>query len=285
MIVNLIKNRELFSITLPEKVKGQYWINDIGNDGESRQLIGIEAHKNEWILKSNKRTVILDKDSNPVKNTVLKEDSFFNLRIEGETGKVLLFCEPISSTRYTFKKLLVKGQFRSYNSYENERNKLILTNQSNTMLIYDLEKNAWWKWELPVNVFISQTDQLDLKVINKTLLIFEDAPLYYDFSKSGERIAINWQLVSQPLHFNAPTHYKNIKQLIFQFRDSDTSEKTMDAQIKLYRSAIRMSRTTTRGFEEMFRDYPRVFVSPAQAKRFQNGGALDVGRIRKNKGK
>lgn len=33
--------------------------------------------------------------------------------------------------------------------------------------------------------------------------------------------------------------------------------------------------------EEMFRNYPRAFVSPAQAKRFMNGGALDVERIRK----
>lgn len=33
--------------------------------------------------------------------------------------------------------------------------------------------------------------------------------------------------------------------------------------------------------EKMFKDYQRVYVSPAQAKRFANGGALDIGRIKK----
>lgn len=35
------------------------------------------------------------------------------------------------------------------------------------------------------------------------------------------------------------------------------------------------------GVEEIFKDYQRVFVSPAQAKRFSNGGALDLKRIKK----
>lgn len=109
MIVNLIKNRELFSITLPERVKGQYWINDIDVNGECRSIIGVEAHKNEWVLKSNKKACILDRDSKPVKNTVIDSNSFFNLRVEGENEKAMLFCEPISADRYTFKKLLVKN--------------------------------------------------------------------------------------------------------------------------------------------------------------------------------
>lgn len=33
--------------------------------------------------------------------------------------------------------------------------------------------------------------------------------------------------------------------------------------------------------EEMFREYQKVYVSKAQAKRFANGGALDIGRIKK----
>ncbi len=32
---------------------------------------------------------------------------------------------------------------------------------------------------------------------------------------------------------------------------------------------------------EIFKDYKRVYVSPAQAKRFSNGGALDISRIKK----
>ena len=35
------------------------------------------------------------------------------------------------------------------------------------------------------------------------------------------------------------------------------------------------------GIETLFADYPKVYISPAQAKRFQNGGALDIARIKK----
>ncbi len=33
--------------------------------------------------------------------------------------------------------------------------------------------------------------------------------------------------------------------------------------------------------EKMFSSFESVYVSPAQAKRFQNGGALDINRIKK----
>lgn len=34
MIVNLIKPQQMFSLTLPHKVKGQYWLTDIDANGE-----------------------------------------------------------------------------------------------------------------------------------------------------------------------------------------------------------------------------------------------------------
>ena len=53
MIVNLIKKQQMFSSKLPTKVKGQYWIKDIDEDGKSRELIGIEAIDGTWVIKGN----------------------------------------------------------------------------------------------------------------------------------------------------------------------------------------------------------------------------------------
>ena len=36
MIINLIKSKQMFSLTLPHKVKGQYWVTDIDDNGKSR---------------------------------------------------------------------------------------------------------------------------------------------------------------------------------------------------------------------------------------------------------
>ena len=79
-------------------------------------------------------------------------------------------------------------------------------------------------------------DQKELK-LNGTL----EQRRYYDFSETEKGIEINWFIKSQPLHFGAPTYYKNIKQLIFQFYDVDENisyDKTLDAQVKLYRKKI-----------------------------------------------
>ena len=55
MIVNLIKSKQMFSLTLPNKVKGQYWLSDVDHEGNARELISIEAVNGEWVLKSNKK--------------------------------------------------------------------------------------------------------------------------------------------------------------------------------------------------------------------------------------
>ena len=43
MVVNLIKAKQMFSLTLPDKIKGQYWLSDFDDVGAYRNLISIEA--------------------------------------------------------------------------------------------------------------------------------------------------------------------------------------------------------------------------------------------------
>lgn len=109
MIINLIKSRQMFSLTLPHKVKGQYWVTDIDDNGLSRELISVEAVKGEWIVKSNKFVSILDAENKPVINTVLKPQSFFNLKIADSNERVILFSESIDESRQTFKKVVIKN--------------------------------------------------------------------------------------------------------------------------------------------------------------------------------
>lgn len=132
------------------------------------------------------------------------------------------------------------------------RTYLILTNGSGDILLYNIISSAWWRWQIPINVYNVITDQEKLWCINKLLYKFKDQKelklngtleqrRYYDFSETEKGIEINWFIKSQPLHFGAPTYYKNIKQLIFQFYDVDENtsyDKTLDAQVKLYRKKI-----------------------------------------------
>lgn len=114
MIVNLIKSKQMFSLTLPNKIKGQYWLTDTDSKGHTRELISIEALNGAWVLKSNKRVFVLNANNQPVENTVLQSQSFFNLKIKGSDERVILFAEKIDSTRNTFRKVVVKNQNTFY---------------------------------------------------------------------------------------------------------------------------------------------------------------------------
>ena len=107
MIVNLIKTDRMFSLTLPEKVKGQFWLNDFDNKGSLRQLISIEAADEAWWVKSNKKVSIVGEGGTKIAKCALSENSFLNLRVENSEERIILFTEPIDETRQMLSKIVV----------------------------------------------------------------------------------------------------------------------------------------------------------------------------------
>lgn len=90
MIVNLIKPERMFSLTLPGKVKGQYWIKDVDSEGNPRRLISIEAVDGEWVVKSNKTAVVLNADKQPVVSMPINQGISFICRLM--VYRITCFC-------------------------------------------------------------------------------------------------------------------------------------------------------------------------------------------------
>lgn len=107
MIVNLIKTEQMFSLTLPEKVKGQFWLNDFDEKGTLRQLVSIEADNGKWCVKSNKKVIILGEGNTEIEKAELSSNSFLNLKEENTQERIVLFTEPIDETRQTLSKIAV----------------------------------------------------------------------------------------------------------------------------------------------------------------------------------
>lgn len=106
MIVTTISKSHINSISLPDKVKGQFWLYETSDSGEER-LVNIEGVSNEWIMKSTRQAKILDAHNNALKNTVILPQSIYVLgKTDGE--KVFVFTEPITENRQIFTKYLVK---------------------------------------------------------------------------------------------------------------------------------------------------------------------------------
>lgn len=99
MILYLIKPERYYNTILPERVKGQYWIKDFDKQGNERKLISIEAVGSEWVIKSNKKVVVLNEHNTILKNTVVRPMSFLNIRIGDSTDRIILFAEPVTPER------------------------------------------------------------------------------------------------------------------------------------------------------------------------------------------
>ena len=106
MIVTTISKSHINSISLPEKIKGQFWLYETLNTGVER-LVNIEGISDEWIMKSTRQVKILDSHNNALKNTAISPQGIYVLGTsDGE--KVFVFTEPITEDRQIFTKYLVK---------------------------------------------------------------------------------------------------------------------------------------------------------------------------------
>lgn len=107
MIVTLLKNEGLNSISLPDKIKGQYWIMDYSETGERIPLIGIEGIHNQWMIKSNKKIEVFDNNGQEVRELPIHPYELYSLYVKAKDVYVYLFTEPVTTDRKQYKKYFV----------------------------------------------------------------------------------------------------------------------------------------------------------------------------------
>lgn len=109
MIVNLIKPEKMYTLSLPEKVKGQYWLMDEDCNGKKRKLISIEAVEGKWVAKSNKNARICGIDKSESENVTLTPFDMFDLQIADCNVPVPVFSEKTDVSRQAMNKITVIG--------------------------------------------------------------------------------------------------------------------------------------------------------------------------------
>ena len=122
MIVNLIKSEQMFSLTLPDKKKGQYWLTDIDEKGKHRNLISIEAIDNVWTVKSNKYVSVLDSSNRPVASAVLQPSAFLSLKYYNSNERIILYAEEMDASRQTFSKIVLRCADNLFIGRNNDNN-------------------------------------------------------------------------------------------------------------------------------------------------------------------
>ncbi len=97
----------MFSLTLPEKIKGQYWLSDFDDSSIHRDLISIEALDGKWTVKSNKLVTVLDANNQPVESSEIQPMSFLSLKYYNSDERIILYAEDIDPSRQTFTKFVM----------------------------------------------------------------------------------------------------------------------------------------------------------------------------------
>ena len=139
-----MKKRKINTITLPEKVGGQYWLQDDNELGKSFDLISIEGVNGQWILKSNKNARVINSNQESLKSIILEPMNFYALKLANSQENAFFFTEPITNNRQCYKKYMVK---EGYNLLigRSERNDIVFNNKfvSSTHAKLVLYKNQW----------------------------------------------------------------------------------------------------------------------------------------------
>ena len=137
------------------------------------------------------------------------------------------------------------------------RDYVYLSNGSTRYLMLDLRGMSWWVFESVVPVTKIFTNQIDFNIISNGLYKYSYEPTVY--RDLGTR-HIDWMVESQPNHFNLPSHYKNIRQLIFQLEEATNIQQTIASQIKIYRKHLVVRVPEIIGFKvESYRTFIKRF--------------------------
>ena len=107
MIVTLLRHEGMRSVSLPEQIKGQYWIKDLALSGDESDFMCVEAINNQWIVKSNNKAFLIGKNKEKVKEAVLLPFNLYAGYHKKTEEPFYLFVEPVTEDRKTYTKYLI----------------------------------------------------------------------------------------------------------------------------------------------------------------------------------
>lgn len=106
MIISIISKDKIKTVSLPKKVKGQFWFED-PSDIKNKRLVCIEGIEDQWILKSAAQTQIRDQSGEALKSIVLQSMAVYLLEAKGREG-IYVYTEPTTNDRQCYTKFTIQ---------------------------------------------------------------------------------------------------------------------------------------------------------------------------------
>lgn len=113
MIVTLIAQERISTISLPSRVSGRYWISAQNTDGRMINVADVEGIQDHWILHGSPILSLFDERGQEVSTLMLTTDKrVINAKYRKSGQTVQLYVEPSTDDRQTYQKYCVQENCR-----------------------------------------------------------------------------------------------------------------------------------------------------------------------------
>lgn len=116
MKLTLLSQNEISTLSLPEKRTGRYWVRGRDENGKLMNIVSVEAlrgmgekEEDMWVVRSNRRFAVIDKDDNIIPTLPLYELALYKIRSTDERRRFTLFTEPLTLDRKRYSGYTVVG--------------------------------------------------------------------------------------------------------------------------------------------------------------------------------
>lgn len=111
MIVTYMCEDRLYNVFLPEKIRGQYWMENLeeGINSVSRKLFNIEAVDDKWRIWANKILMLYTEDGTPADKYIdLEEGHLYLILLGKEQKKGYIFTEKYDNDKCNYTKYCIE---------------------------------------------------------------------------------------------------------------------------------------------------------------------------------
>lgn len=129
MLVTLINGQKIFSIRLPERKAGKYWMLDDEKNMNGNRILAIEAEDGEdcWIVKADRRIRLYDEKQTETGRIRLEAGRLYQLSMGQEAQPAFLFAEAFTEDRGVYTKYAAAQDVTLHLGREND-NDIIISN-------------------------------------------------------------------------------------------------------------------------------------------------------------
>ena len=101
MLLTLVEPNMIASLALPAKISGRY----------SLRMLTVEGVNGNWLLKFNRRHLVMETPISPNGEVILQERNVYTLRESGTGRKMVLFADPETEDRKTYTRYVLPETF------------------------------------------------------------------------------------------------------------------------------------------------------------------------------